>query len=117
MESQRQKKVAGVLQEDLSTIIPKYFQPKGSLVTVTEVNVTPDLSIAKVYISVFPNAYREEVFEAIEENNSMIRKELGNKIAKVVRVVPELIFQLDTSSDNAEQVDKELKGKGENPIL
>ncbi len=117
MESQRQKKVAGILQEDLSQIIQKYYQPKGALVTISEVQLTPDLSIAKVFISIFPPNYRDEVFEIIEENTPFIRKELGNKIAKIVRVVPELQLKLDVSSDNAEQVDKELRGKGENPIL
>ncbi len=117
MESQRQKKVAGILQEDLSLIIQKNFQPMGSLVTVTEVRVTPDLSIAKVYLSVFPTQLREQVYQSIDQQTSAIRKELGNKIAKVVRIVPELYFEADYSSDHAEQVDNELRGKGENPIL
>ncbi len=117
MESQRQKKVAGILQEVLSTILQKNFQPSGSLVTVSEVQVTQDLSIAKVFISIFPEKFRDEVFTQIEENTSKIRGMLGNKISKVVRVVPELQFKLDTSSDNASKVDQELRGKGENPIL
>ncbi len=117
MESQRQKKVAGILQEDLSEIIQKNFQPVGTLVTVSDVEVTPDFSVAKAHISVFPTQNRKEVFDAIENQTSYIRKLLGNKISKVVRVVPELQFRLDVSSDNAEQVDKELRGKGDNPIL
>ncbi len=116
MDSQRQKKISAILQEDLSEIIRQDFQPTGSLVTVSEVQTTPDLSIAKIYISVFPDAHRASVFGEIESQTPYIRKLLGNRIAQIVRIVPEIQFKLDTSLDNASQVDRELRGNGENPI-
>lgn len=117
MKSQRQQKVEGIIQADLAEIIPSKINTHGSLVTISQVDVTPDLSIAKVYVSIFPADKREVVFNEITSHNALIRKNLGNKLAKVMRIIPELQFKLDTSLDTAEQVDKELKGKGDNPIL
>ena len=77
--------------------------------TVSEVRVSPDLSIAKVYVSIFPSEKQEEVMKLLEENNKAIRGELGRKVAKQLRIVPELDFYLDTTLDYVEHIEELLK--------
>ena len=79
------------------------------MVTVSEVRVSPDLSIAKTYVSIFPSAKAEAVMKQLEEENKVIRGELGHKVAKQLRIVPEIVFYLDSSLDYAEHIDELLK--------
>ena len=79
------------------------------MVSVTEVRISPDLSVAKVYVSVFPSAKSEEVMQLVNENARTIRGELGRTVAKQFRIVPELAFFLDSSLDYAEHIDELLK--------
>lgn len=119
MENNRLQKVNKLLQEDLAEIFRKEATKiqKGMLISVTEVRTTPDLSIAKAYLSVFPTLHRESVIAYIKENQPYFRKLLGNKIAKQMRIVPELQFFSDTTLDKVDEIEKALKGKGDNPIL
>ncbi|MBR3501010.1 MAG: 30S ribosome-binding factor RbfA [Bacteroidales bacterium] len=110
-QSTRQQKVARELQRDLAEIIRSKGMAAfgGAMVTVSEVRVSPDLSIAKVYVSIFPSEKQEEVMKLLEENNKAIRGELGRKVAKQLRIVPELDFYLDTTLDYVEHIEELLK--------
>jgi len=110
MESTRQKKVAGLIQKEMSII----FQKKASefmnkLISVTIVRMSPDLGSAKIYLSLFPDDKKEEVFEEILQNKNMLRYELGNIIRNQVRRIPELQFNIDDSLNYAEKIDDLLK--------
>lgn len=109
--STRQLKVARELQKALAEIIRSKGMAAfdGALVTVSEVRVSPDLSVAKVFVSIFPSAKQEAVMGILEENNKALRGELGHIVAKQLRIVPELIFYLDTTLDYAEHIDELLK--------
>jgi ribosome-binding factor A len=109
--STRQLKVAREIQKDLAEIIRAKGMAtfNGALVTVSEVRVSPDLSVAKVYVSVFPSDKQEFVMQWLEENNKALRGELGHQVAKQFRIVPELVFYLDTTLDYAEHIEELLK--------
>ncbi len=110
-ESTRQQKIARQLQRDLAEIIRSKGMAayNGAMVTVSEVRVTPDLSQAKVYVSIFPSSKAEQVMEIIRNSVKQLRGELGRLVAKQLRIVPELLFFLDTSLDYAEHIDELLK--------
>ncbi len=110
-QSTRQQKVSRELQRDLSEIIRSKGMAAfgGAMVTVSEVRISPDLSIAKVYVSIFPSAKQEEVMKMLEEDKRRLRGELGRQVAKQLRIVPELDFYLDTTLDYAEHIDELLK--------
>ena len=109
--STRQLKVARELQRDLAEIIRGKGMAMfaGSLVTVSEVRISPDLSIAKVFVSIFPSDKAQQVLEILEDNKKAIRGELGRKVASQLRIVPEFSFLLDSSLDYAEHIDELLK--------
>ena len=109
--STRQLKVAREIQRDLSEIIRGKGMAvfAGAMVTVSEVRISPDLSIAKVFVSIFPSEKQQEVMGILEENCKSIRGELGRKVASQLRIVPELDFFLDTTLDYAERIDELLK--------
>ncbi len=110
-QSTRQQKVSRELQRDLSEIIRSKGMAAfgGAMVTVSEVRISPDLSIAKVYVSIFPSAKQEKVMKMLEEDKRRLRGELGRQVAKQLRIVPELDFYLDTTLDYAEHIDELLK--------
>lgn len=109
--STRQNKVARLIQKELGD----YFQREaglhfsGKMITVTVVRITPDLSQAKVYLSIFPPEARDQVMEQVEESARSIRMELGKKIRNQVRIIPELLFHVDDSMDYFEKIDNLLK--------
>jgi len=109
--STRQLKVGRELQKDLAEIIRSKGMAafSGAMVTVSEVRVSPDLSVAKVYVSIFPSAKAEEVMGILKDNVRTYRGELGRQVAKQLRIVPELVFYLDSSLDYAEHIDELLK--------
>ncbi|AQX05186.1 30S ribosome-binding factor RbfA [Elizabethkingia meningoseptica] len=119
MESNRQRKVAQLIQEDLAELFRKQAADAGQslLITVSGVRVTADLGIAKVYMSIFPPELRKNIMKEIEGNKAAYRNYIGQKMAKQVRVIPQLNFYLDTTLDDAERIEKELKGEGDNPVL
>ena len=109
--STRQLKVAREIQKDLAEIIRAKGMAAfgGAMVTVSEVRVSPDLSLAKVFVSVFPSEKQEAVMTLLEENVKALRGELGRVVGKQFRIVPELVFLLDTSLDYAEHIEELLK--------
>lgn len=120
MESNRQRKVAQIIQEDMAEIFRKQAsesQQNSFLVSVSDVKVTPDLGIAKIYLSIFPAELRQPIMKEINENSSFYRNYLGQKMSKQVRIIPQLVFYIDTSLDDVERIERELKGEGDNPIL
>lgn len=110
-ESTRQLKVAREIQKDMAEIIRGKGMAAydGALVTVSGVKVSPDLSVAKVYVSIFPSAKADAVMKNLNENVRTYRGELGAKVAKRLRIVPELVFYLDSSLDYVEHIEELLK--------
>ena len=100
-ETTRQQKVARQIQKDLAEIIRARGMAAydGALLTVSGVKITPDLALAKVYVSIFPSTKAEAVMQRLEEETSRLRGELGRRVAKQLRIVPELSFYLDDSLD------------------
>jgi ribosome-binding factor A len=96
-ESTRQHKVGRQIQKDLAEILRQRGMAsfKGALVSVTAVKVSPDLSVAKVYLSIFPSAKAKEVLQIIVESSKSLRGELGRIVSKQLRIVPELTFFID----------------------
>ncbi|WHF52803.1 30S ribosome-binding factor RbfA [Chryseobacterium gotjawalense] len=118
-ESNRQRKVAQIIQEDLAENFRKQASEskQSFLISVSDVKVTADLSIAKVYLSIFPPEFRKDIMKEILVNKATYRNFLGKQMGKQVRIIPELNFYLDTTLDDVEKIEKELRGEGDNPIL
>ena len=118
-ESNRQRKVAQIIQEDFAELFRKQSSEskESFMVSVSDVKVTPDLSIAKIYLSICPQEFRKPIMQEIEVNKSQYRNFIGQKMGKQVRVIPQLNFYLDTSLDDVEKIEKELRGEGDNPML
>jgi ribosome-binding factor A len=110
-ETTRQQKVARQIQKDLAEIIRARGMAAydGAMLTVSGVKITPDLALAKVYVSVFPSVKATDVMNKLEEETSRLRGELGRRVAKQLRIVPELAFYLDDSLDYVEHIDELLK--------
>jgi ribosome-binding factor A len=108
MESKRQQKFAGVIQEDLAAI----FQREGmsflpnTLVTITKVRVTPDLALARIFLSFFNNTNTQLALQTIKLHASEIRYKLGARIKDQVRIIPQLEFFIDDTSEYVERMDK-----------
>ena len=119
IESNRQRKVAQIILEDMAEIFRKQASEskQNFLVSVSDVKVTADLSIAKIYLSIFPADLRQPILKEINTNNSFYRNYIGQKMGKQVRIIPQLSFFIDTSLDDVERIERELKGEGDNPIL
>ncbi|TVZ56657.1 ribosome-binding factor A [Lutibacter sp. Hel_I_33_5] len=117
-ETNRQRKIAGVLQKDLVDVLQKAAQDgmKGILISVSKVFVTSDLGIAKVYLSVFPSDKREELLKGVQSNTQLIRYEMAKRTRNQLRRMPELLFFGDDSLDYIEEIDKSLKGNDADPI-
>lgn len=110
MESTRQAKISRLIQKELSEILRRETaKTQGVLVSVSAVRVSPDLSIAKVYLSIFPSAQAKQILENIERNARTIRYDLGTKVRFQLRKIPELAFYLDDSLDYIENIDNLLK--------
>lgn len=109
--SKRVQKVQREIQRHLAEIIRSKGMGVfgGALVTVSEVRISPDLSYAKVFVSVFPTEKREVVMQYLLDNNKQFRGDLGRVVAKQLRIVPEITFIADTSLDYAQHIDTILK--------
>ena len=118
METNRQKKIAGVIQKDLVDILQSAAREgmKGVVISVTKVNVTSDLGQAKAYVSIFPSDKKDEIFEGIIANNQMIRHALALRTKNQLRRMPELLFFIDDSLDYIDQIESALRGDDEDPI-
>jgi ribosome-binding factor A len=110
MDNTRQLKIARQIQKDLGEI----FQLRGmaayggALLTVSEVRISPDLSVAKVFLSIFPSDKAAKVLEQVEQENRSIRVELGKKVRHQLRIVPELHFLIDETMDRLQHIDELL---------
>jgi ribosome-binding factor A len=117
-ESNRQKKIASVLQNDLVDVLQKAATQggmRGVIISVSKVNVTVDLSIAKVYLSIFPNNKGKELIEGIKVNAPIIKHEIAKRTRHQLRRMPALSFYLDDSLEYIEGIERSLKGL-DNPI-
>ena len=110
MQTTRQQKIERLIQKDLSDIFLGYTRRMhGVLISVSEVRVSPDLSIAHVYLSIFPSDRQQEMMQLIEEEHGKIRGEMGNLERHQLRIIPELHFHLDETMDRMERIDQLLK--------
>lgn len=118
MDSNRLKKIEGQFQKDLAVIFRELAQSKfkGLLLTITRVSITPDLSLARCNISVFPGTNEQEIIEWLNDQKGAIKSDLVRKLKGALRKMPDLIFYLDDSMDREEAIDKILKGGGDSPI-
>lgn len=118
MESTRQKKIARLLERDFGEIFQRLGKDHfpGALLSVTKVRVTPDLGIARVYISMFPVKDKNELLYWVRDNSAAIRNDLAQRVRHQLRIVPDLEFYVDDSLDYQENIDRLLRGEGENPI-
>ena len=110
METTRQNKISRLIQKELSEIF--LLQTKsmnGVLVSVSAVRISPDMSIARVYLSVFPSERSQEIVKNINDNMKSIRYELGTRVRHQLRIIPEMKFFVDDSLDYAERIDELLK--------
>ena len=112
METTRQQKYARLLQKELGDIfqadIKGLFQ--GAFITVTQVRITPDLAIARVYLSFLAAKDPKGLLDEIEDQKKAVRNELGKRIGKQVRIIPTLSFYLDDSAEYAAHIDKLMAG-------
>tara|TARA_Y100000748_G_scaffold155389_1_gene129944 strand:+ start:119 stop:511 length:393 start_codon:yes stop_codon:yes gene_type:complete len=118
METTRQKKVAGILQKDLAVLLLKLLKNSGEnniISSVTTVKISPDLSIAKIYVSVFPVLEASNILSLINKNKGSLKKSLAELIKNQVRRIPDLVFYNDDSMDHIDKVERALKGV-EDPI-
>lgn len=118
IESNRQKKIAGVLQEDLANVLQNKLREAGQsgiLISVSKVNVTTDLSIAKVYVSIFPSTNATEITAELNSIKPIIKHEIAQLTKHQLRRMPELNFFNDDSLDYIEKIEDAVKGE-ENPI-
>jgi len=118
METNRQKKIGSVLQNDLVDILQGEVRKNGLtnlIISVSKVVVTTDLGVARVYLSVFPQNRAEEILTAVKSNAPLIKHDLSQRVKLQLRKVPNLSFYIDDSLDYIEKIDNALKGE-ENPI-
>ena len=110
MQETRQNKIARLIQKELSQIFEGQTRMMhGVLVSVTNVRVSPDMSIARAYLSVFPSEKAQEIVGNVNNNQKTIRFELGKRVRYQLRIIPELKFFLDDSLDYVDRIDELLK--------
>lgn len=110
-ESKRQKQFSSLIQKDLSEIFQRNAASlvgANTFITVTKVSMSADLSVAKIYLSFMLSEHQQELLDTVNMKKGEVRRQLGNRIGKQVRVVPELIFNLDDSADHAARINKIL---------
>jgi ribosome-binding factor A len=118
METNRQKKIGALLQKDLVDILQGEIRKNNIsnlILSVSKVIVTTDLSIAKVYLSVFPSDKGAEILAAVKSNAPLIKHDLSQRVKLQLRKVPNLVFFIDDTLDRMEVIDRELTGEN-NPI-
>ena len=118
IESNRQKKIAGVLQNDLANVLQNMLRENGQtgiLISVSKVNVTSDLSVAKVYVSVFPATNAEKMVGELNLLKPQIKHQIAQLTKHQLRRMPDLSFYNDDSLDYIENIEKAVKGDS-NPI-
>ncbi len=112
MDNKRQQKFSRLIQKELGDI----FQREGRahfgnvFITVTRVQVTPDLGVARVYLSFMLAPNKQFLLEDIQEKTKIIRQQLGSRIRHQARVIPELVFFLDETAEYAAKMDTLISG-------
>jgi ribosome-binding factor A len=108
--STRQNKISRLVQREMADILLKLNKSHytGKLISVTTVRVTKDLGIARFYLSIFPSEFGEEILKFLRVNSKQLRGELGRKVGKSLRVIPNLEFYIDDSLDYIDKIDKLL---------
>ena len=109
METIRQQKVAKIIQVEIADILQKEASTFGGFITVTKVNVTKDLSLARINLSIFGVTGKQEVLKKIKTASKEIRFKLGNSVKHQLRIVPNLDFFIDDSFDRAQRIEELLK--------
>lgn len=110
MQTTRQHKIARLIQKDMSDIFLRFARTiPGTLISVSEVRVSPDLAIAHIYLSIFPQNRQTEAMDAILANTSKLRGELGQLERHQLRIIPELHFHIDETIDRMEHIDELLR--------
>ena len=109
MDSTRQNKVARLIQKELSEIfMAETRRMRGVIVSVSQCRISADMSVCRVYLSVFPSARADEIVNNITANQKQVRYELGTRMRHQLRIIPELKFFIDDSLDYAEHIDELL---------
>ena len=117
-QTPRQKKIAAALQKELSTMLQETIREQGLtnlLVSVTKVYVTIDLSLAKIFLSIFPKNKAKKYLNGIQENAFQINYDLASRMRNQLRRMPKFYFYIDDSLDYVEEIENALK-KSQNPI-
>ena len=118
-ETPRQRKIAAVLKRELSLMLQEDLRKKGAnniVISITKVSVTIDLSLAKIYISIFPKTETEKYLNSIQENVFQINHEMSSRMKNQLRKMPKFSFFIDDSLDYIEGIEKAIS-KPDNPIL
>ena len=118
MNQLRIKRIESLLKEDISEMLRQWAKENtpGVLLSVSSVRVTPDLSIARVNMSIFPSDDKMAILERVKENTPSFRGELGDKVRHQLRKIPEVIFYIDEGYQHMEEIEKCLRGEVDNPI-
>jgi ribosome-binding factor A len=108
--STRQNKISKLIQKEMAAIVTRInqLQYPGKLITVSEVRVTKDMGISRVYFSIYPSEFQKSILSELKNNMKSMRGELGRKLGKSLRIIPELEFYVDDTLDRLEQIDKLL---------
>jgi ribosome-binding factor A len=109
--STRQNKISRLVQREMADILLKLNKSKftGKIISVSVVRVTKDLGIARVYLSIFPSEFAEKILSELKLITKQIRGDLGRKVGKSLRVIPNLEFYIDDSLDYIDKIDKLLQ--------
>lgn len=109
METTRQQKIDRLIQKELSDMFQCQTQGMpGTLVSVSKVYISPDMSVCRVYLSIFPSEKAAAMLEAVQSNLRQIRYDLGQRVRHQLRIIPELKFFLDDSLDYLDRIDELL---------
>lgn len=110
MKPTREEKISRMIQKEFGDIFLLYAKKmQGVIISVSDVNVSPDFSLARVYLSIFPNEKAQDIFSLINIDQKSLRFELGKRIKDSLRIVPEITFLLDDSLNYLEKIDNLLK--------
>lgn len=118
METNRQKKISKLIQQEIIDILQGQVRQNAIsnlIISVSKVLTSTDLSLSKIYISVFPSEKNGEILQAVSSNTPLIKHDLAQRVKNQLRKVPDLRFYIDDSLDYIEQIDQALKVK-ENPV-
>ncbi len=110
-ESTRQKKVSRLIQKEIADIFLRKGSEyaRGKMISITRVRISPDLSYAKIYLSIYPSGNQTDILQSVQDHAPKIRFDLGHKVRSQLRIVPEITFFIDDSLDYIDKISKLLK--------